>query len=39
MKKDDSSSLIDKERRLKTDALLKELLQVVPPMAPDVAMS
>ena len=34
-KKDDTSSLTDKERRLKTDAVLKELLQIVPPMLPE----
>jgi len=33
--KDDSSRLTPKERRLKTDAVLKELLQVTPPMAPE----
>ena len=34
-KKDDASSLTVEERRQKFNAVLKELLQVVPPMAPD----
>ena len=34
-KKNDTSSLTVKERRLQTNTVLKELLQVVPPMAPD----
>ena len=34
-----SSNLTQKERRLKTNTVLKELLQVVPPMSPDGEMS
>lgn len=34
-KKDDTSSLTDEECRTTTDSVLKELLQVAPPMAPD----
>jgi|GEM_PF-5840416 hypothetical protein len=34
-KKDDTSSLTDEERRTTTDSVLKELLQVVPPMLPE----
>ena len=34
-KKNDTSSLAVKERRLQTNAVLKELLQVTPPMSPD----
>jgi hypothetical protein len=34
-KKNDTSSLTVKERRLQTNTVLKELLQVTPPMAPD----
>ena len=30
-----SSGLTQKERRLRTNTVLKELLQVVPPMSPD----
>ncbi len=33
-KKDDTSSLTDEECRTTTDSVLKELLQVAPPMAP-----
>jgi hypothetical protein len=33
--KNDTSSLTVKERRLQTNTVLKELLQVTPPMAPD----
>ena len=35
-KNDDGSRLAPEERRLKTDAVLKELLQVTPPMSPDL---
>lgn len=35
-KNDDGSRLTPEERRLKTDAVLKELLQVTPPMSPDL---
>jgi hypothetical protein len=38
-KKDDTSSLTDEERRTTTDSVLKELLQVAPPMAPDGELS
>jgi hypothetical protein len=34
-KKDNTSSLTDEERRTTTDLVLKELLQVAPPMASD----
>ena len=34
-KKDDTSSFTVKERRLQTNTVLKELLQITPPMAPD----
>jgi len=34
-KKVDTSSLTDEECRTTTDSVLKELLQVAPPMAPD----
>ena len=34
-KKNDTSSLTVKERRLQTNTVLKELLQVTPPMAPE----
>ena len=34
-KNHDGSRLTPEERRLKTDAVLKELLQVTPPMSPD----
>lgn len=34
-KNDEGSRLTPEERRLKTDAILKELLQVTPPMSPD----
>ena len=34
-RKDDTSSQTAEERRLETDAVLRELLQVAPPMAPD----
>jgi hypothetical protein len=34
-KTNDTSSLAVKERRLQTNTVLKELLQVTPPMAPD----
>jgi hypothetical protein len=38
-KRDNTLGRRDGERRIATDSVLKELLQVVPPMAPDVAMS
>lgn len=34
-KKNGTSNLTVKERRLQTNTVLKELLQVTPPMAPD----
>ena len=34
-KKDHTSRLTDEERRTTTDLVLKELLQVMPPMAPE----
>ena len=38
-KKDDTSRLTDEERRIETDAVLKELLQVTIPMASDASES